>query len=1153
MGTSHVDGSESALEVRVLGPLRVIDGGQEVELRGDRIRALLAVLTERSNDVVPADVLADALWGDDQPPTARASLRMHTSRLRQRLGPATRTGVDIVSQATGYRLVIPRGAVDAKRFEDLVGRGRSALAADRPDEALAHLDGALALWRGQAFADIDVVALAEAARHLDRERLNALELRFSTHLALGRAAEILPDIESAVAAHPERERFTAQLMLALYRSGRQAEALAAFQRQRQWLADELGLIPTSELSDLEGAILRQDPSLDLATPPVRADAPRKLPPSIQAFRRHPVVGREDLIERLADRLSAETARESGSFIGVVGPSGIGKSRVLAEVTAKLFGQGAVVLHGWGRPGPPVPFGALRTLVASWVDDRAAVGDAARSLLDLMGTDRDLGDQRRLRLYAHLDTLVDAVADDAGPDGVGLLVLDDLHWADSLTLDALSHLARRCTPGVGLMIGARTGEPATAWLDFAAELSTLPSVELVELRPLGLDAIAELVARRDAGGTARAHRRAAETLLRATHGNPFYVQALLEDGAGDDHGTDFALDAPKAPVSVAAALERRVTRLPEPTLDLVRSAAVVGPVVQVELLSELAGRSPGEVEARLRPAVAGGVLVDEAGRGTTLSFEHELLRREVLEGLAPGERRERHLAVAEALRARGTDPITLAYHLHRAGALANADDVIEALVRAGETALHLTAWDEARTIVTAALERGDAQGLETGARIILLTQLGRARMGIEGRAAAMATFEEALDLAVVSERLDLVEEILLAASRFYAAIVPGDPVLSLFERALGDELGGHIGVAALAEVVVHRATTEGATHEVTALFERLRLEDPACDTIPEVARAAMFLEVGRPDAAAGLAAAGRLLALAERTSATSSLEWLDATLFLIGFHLLAGEVDPAASLVDDFERRAEEAGYPVFLWLASVVRSDLALQEGRFDDAAEHVGRALAYGQEHQVPDAVASYGMHVLFTELTRGDPAPLRPVVEEAIDRYPDAPVYHAALAAVDAESHDLDSARAGLDGVTVRLEGAPPSMTTTMTLALAAWAAVEVGDPALSACLVPFLRPWSGTVPRTALVGAALGPMDRTLGRLLCQIGERDAGLEHLRRAVALADRMGARPWSAWCRYDLAVETPDEVEARALIDDARTQAEGLGLAPLLRRLEAS
>jgi DNA-binding SARP family transcriptional activator/class 3 adenylate cyclase len=267
------------MDFKILGPLEVADEGRVLELGGSRQRQLLAILLLHRNDVVSSDRLIDHLWGAQPPPTAGKGLQVHVSRLRKALGPRGR----LVTHGSGYSLRADAEDIDAARFERLVESGRARLVAGDADEAAVDLREALELWRGRPLSDFayDAFAQAEIAR-LEELHVAALEERIEADLVLERHAGLIGELEALVAEHPLRERLRAQLMLALYRSGRQAEALAVYQDARRVLVEELGLEPSRALQDVEQAILRHDPALDLAV-----EAPPPPPqPDVEAPRAH---------------------------------------------------------------------------------------------------------------------------------------------------------------------------------------------------------------------------------------------------------------------------------------------------------------------------------------------------------------------------------------------------------------------------------------------------------------------------------------------------------------------------------------------------------------------------------------------------------------------------------------------------------------------------------------------------------------------------------------------------------------------------------------------------------------------------------------------------------------------------------------------------
>jgi YVTN family beta-propeller protein len=258
------------MQVRLLGPFDVVDGGRTLPLGGRRQRALLALLVLHANEVVASERIVEELWNGTPPPTATKIVQNYVSQLRKALGDG------LVTRAGGYALELGPGDVDASRFEALLEEGRRRLAAGQAKSAAEILRDALALWYGPPLADFAYDSFAQSAiARLEELKLAALEERIEADLELGRHADLVPELEALVREHPLRERLRGQLMRALYRSGRQAEALDVFQAARRELVDELGIEPSQALRDLEKAILTQDPVLD-ARPPSGVARP---PPS----------------------------------------------------------------------------------------------------------------------------------------------------------------------------------------------------------------------------------------------------------------------------------------------------------------------------------------------------------------------------------------------------------------------------------------------------------------------------------------------------------------------------------------------------------------------------------------------------------------------------------------------------------------------------------------------------------------------------------------------------------------------------------------------------------------------------------------------------------------------------------------------------------
>jgi DNA-binding SARP family transcriptional activator len=252
--------TSAAAQFRVLGPLTVVDlKGAPVALGGVKQRCFLALLLLNANRVLSVDMLIDAIWGEEPPPTAKTMLHQFASRLRPVVEPAG----SLITRKPGYVLELTRDAVDANQFTAFVERGKALIATGELDRGSRQLDAGLELWTGPALEDLRFEsAITTYADFLEEQRISALEERFEAELELGRHEEVISELRQLVVEHPERERLAGQLMLGLYRAGRQKEALSIYDGLRKHLAVELGLSPSPRVEELHAAILMHDPGLE---------------------------------------------------------------------------------------------------------------------------------------------------------------------------------------------------------------------------------------------------------------------------------------------------------------------------------------------------------------------------------------------------------------------------------------------------------------------------------------------------------------------------------------------------------------------------------------------------------------------------------------------------------------------------------------------------------------------------------------------------------------------------------------------------------------------------------------------------------------------------------------------------------------------------
>jgi DNA-binding SARP family transcriptional activator len=407
------------MDYRILGPLEAVDGDRTLSLGGSRQRAVLSFLLLHGNQAVTRDVIIDELWGEAAPRTAAKVLQNCISALRKELPGGSET-LRTVSGA--YELRIGPDELDRDRFERLLAKGRAALADGDQADAARHLHAALALWRGAPLSDFSYDRFAEdEIKRLEELHIAAIEDRIDADLALGRHVELVPELEALVSKHPLRERLRAQLMLALYRTGRQAEALEAYRAARQTLLTELGIEPSRALHDLERAILEHDIALEGSTPTAAPVAAATAPPPGRSAS-PPLVGRTEQLALLAAGLDDALAGRGRLFL-IVGEAGTGKTRLADEVASLAKQHGVRILWGRGWAGGGAP--------AYWPWGQA-MRDAGRSLPTLASADEG---ERFLFFETVTETLRQAAAEQPL-----LLVLDDLQAADEESVLLLEFVA-----------------------------------------------------------------------------------------------------------------------------------------------------------------------------------------------------------------------------------------------------------------------------------------------------------------------------------------------------------------------------------------------------------------------------------------------------------------------------------------------------------------------------------------------------------------------------------------------------------------------------------------------------------------------------------------------------------------------------------------
>ncbi|MER6784053.1 BTAD domain-containing putative transcriptional regulator [Streptomyces sp. NPDC000658] len=699
------------VEFKLLGSVEAHAEGRVIDLGHARQRCVLAVLLVEANRVVSVDQLVERVWADRHPQRVRNTLYGYLSRLRGAL--AVFEEVDIVRRSGGYVLDVEASAVDLHRFHDLAGRARAAVRDERDEQAAALFEQALGLWQGAALAGLDTPWVNALRDALDQERMAAELDHTDVRLNRGGHAGLLAGLSARVEAHPLDERLTGQYILALYRCGRPADALAHYERTRLLLAGELGCDPSLPLKRLHQQILTCDPALNVPaaglaagraprSPPAPAPHPSALLSPAPAARgghtlsRPPTPRRNrtagHLIGRRTELAVLDAAVEDAlagapGVIEVVGEPGIGKTRLLGELGERAGRRGFVTLAGRSVEFDRAPYGAF----VDALDDHLAGVDFDRL--------RHVGPSSAA--FALLSTVFPALCDrfPAGPEPVtgerywlhravrtlletlsaagGLVLsLDDLQWTDDGTAELIDHLVRH-PPRTPLLL-ALAYRPRQAPPRLVAALARAGAegrVARMELGPLSPAEGAELCG-------ARVDHWRFRRLYEASGGNPFYLEALARSAG---HGTPLAAPAVSAPVaddlppSVRAALLEELGGLSATARVCAQAAAVLGDSFEAGMVALVAQTDETRALAAL-DEIAERDLIRQVGATRQFLFRHPLVRAAVYQGAGAGWRIEAHARAADGLALLGAPLTAQASHLERS-ARTGDEHAVDVLVRA----------------------------------------------------------------------------------------------------------------------------------------------------------------------------------------------------------------------------------------------------------------------------------------------------------------------------------------------------------------------------------------------------------------------------------------------------------------------------------------
>jgi DNA-binding SARP family transcriptional activator len=1159
-----------AIEFGLLGELRVRVGGLERELGGLRQKALLARLLVARNELVARDRLVEDLYGEAR--SGAKALQVAVGRLRQSLVSANAPSSPIESRDGGYVLHVTDSALDAARFERALFAGEQQLAAAGPERARKQLAAALDLWRGSPLAEFSAArwAQGEIAR-LEELHVRALELHAETELALGAHQHAIAELERLVAIHPARERARGLLMLALYRSGRQADALAAYRDLRRHLVDEHGIEPSRALRDLQQAILLQDPALGGST--AFSDSPAgdgpgaAAPSSARSF-----VGRVSELEALQEAL--ERCRQGERVAALIsGEPGIGKTRLADELSRRAGAFGIVTLPGRCDGDLELPFKpfaeVVEELLASPIRDeleahvREHDGVLTR-LLPMLALERGIatapqGDDAQGLQYA-LFAAVSGLLHEAAAAQPLLLILEDLHWADVSSLLLLKHLLTTPTQS-RLMIVATyrsnelgTGHPLK---DLLADLHRVAGVIRLELVGLLESEVSEL-ARIVIGDRGELQPPAVHALRRSTAGNPFFVtevlHALIEAG-GEPGRWDPEASLP-VPESIRETVAQRVSRLGGDVGECLTAASVLGLTFDPELVSRIVA---APAQKALEAALEAGLLAEE---GELMAFRHALIAQTLYEQLPAARRRELHQRAAAGLeeRAASVAPATVAAQWMRAAP--SGEDIQRAwrwARRAGDDAAAKLAPQEAARWFQQALELADsAPDAGEAVRCELLIELGTAQRQ-SGDPAFRDTLLEAARIAHRRGDDDALVRATIANTRGFVSATGkvDDERIAVLERALGA-----VGPARSPERARLLATLAGELTFSGDWSHRRLLSDEAL----EIAH-----ELGDPETLVHVLSARNITVwspptLKERFAGTAecrrAADLLDDPLAQFqAVHWRAsacienGEFIEAVECRARARRLAERLRQPTALWMAGYDHSNEALMAGRLDDAERLANAAYELGQASGQPDALLILAAQLMVIRFEQGRLGETIDLVEQSLEQNPRITGFRSVLALGYCEERRYEEAARklqtdagdGFDSLAYDITWLSVLCVYAHVAARLLLAGAAPPDPAER--LRELLTPWHEQIAYTGAGG--WGQVEHYLGMLELALGDVDVACERLERALRRAERLPAPIWAEHSRLELGralIAREEPARAEPLLRATAAAADALGCRSIAR-----
>jgi DNA-binding SARP family transcriptional activator/tetratricopeptide (TPR) repeat protein len=1156
--------------IRLCGPVGLDQDGLEraAALPGRQGRLLFAYLVlNRDRDCGRAELI-DLLWPERPPAAADSALSALLSKLRRALGDGALTG------RSELRLVPPAPIeVDVEVAAAVAAEAEAAIDAQDWATAAASAREVLAVDLQTFLPDCEGPWVAECRRELDTVRVRALEVLAEAGLRqggreLGTAEQAA---RAAVAAMPFRESAHCLLMEVHEAAGNPAEALRVFEELRILLRDELGTTPGAAAMAVHERLLRGEAPTPRAVEPVDQKIPAVAWPAplAAALGRHELIGRGRELELLAQCWD-QAVGGARQLVLLSGDAGIGKTRLAAELGRRAHDDGALVLYGRFDEEAVAPYQPVVEMVRGW-----SSGASLHPLRDCLGVRAaDLGilfaelgppppdndtdpDGRRLRFF----DAVAALLGEAGAQGPLVLVFDDLHWADRPTLQLLRHLVRSPQPRQAMLLGTYREaelEPGHPLLELIADVRREGTLQQLELAGLDECEVAQLVT---ALGVPSAERSFVHALHGETEGNPFFIEEVVRHLRGSGLRGVVSLTDAGVPDGVREVTARRLRRLDAQSRQALQVAAVIGREFDYDVLHAVSPLEEDALIGALEEGVEARVL-REAGRVGRYAFTHALVRATLYDGLSQLRRARLHGRVGEAIaRLRGADLDPhlpqLAHHFAQAAPVEQPERAIDFALAAARRADRQLAWEEAAQHYRAALRARELMGaFDDPLRAELLLAQGasedRAGMEIEAR----ATFQIAAATARVLGDASLLGRAALGHAGQWSILGRVDEARqALLEEALAalGEEDSPLRARLFARLALELYYSDQPERRLALSEQAVELARALGDprTLATCLDARHYALWRPENVNERLEVAAELREIAEQTG-DPELE-LEGAGWTVVDLLELGDVHGADIQIAAASKLAEALQRPIWLWWTALLRCTRAQLDGRFDEAERLADEALEIGRHGQAENAVNAYWQAMFNIRREQGRLAEVEPSVRRFIELYPRLVAWRAGLALLLIELDRPDEARAEFEA----LAGGdlPRDANWLIGVTLLAEVCGALGDGERAEPLYELLEPYGG---RNVVVGRAAtcnGAAARLLGTLAAAMRSWELAEGHFISALAMHERMGARPWVARTQLAYAEmllarrQRGDKARARELLADAAVTADALGMGVVAQR----